>query len=304
MTILDVSVKENAAKLAIELAKTKSVTLGSLNGTTNAWDDLTVPTPEMVIALAGSPPGGHWETEIIKPALEMERDSDFHERITLGPVVNIYWVANPPIPAQPYVPSIPPAEIAAMTSSNSNEAILPPAAGYKVVAVPITKKTIDFQTTEKVSHKVTMIPYMRQTLIEFVVDGLRPFARHYISFDDTRVDQYSTSVDNPYTFGNKLVADATGQLVGIIRIPPNTFKCGEHTIKVSDANLDSDIEISLAKAYFIAKGSLDVVTTTYKTTKVVTTRRSIDYQYEQLPPPPKVVPKVVVKKRKISTSSC
>lgn len=304
MTLLDVSVKENATKLAIELAKTKSVTLGSLNGTTNAWDDLTIPTPEMVIALAGSPPGGHWETEIIRPALEMERDSDFHERVTLGPVVNIYWVADPAIPAKPFVPVIPPEEIAAMTTSNANEAILPPAAGYKVVAVPITKKTIDFQTTEKVSHKVTKIPYMRQTLIEFVVDGLRPYARHYISFDDTRVDEHSTSVDNPYTFGNKLVADATGQLVGVIRIPPNTFKCGEHTIKLSDVNLDTDVETSSAKAYFIAKGTLDVATTTYKTKKVVTKRQSIDWQLFILPPPPPVATKIVATKRKISTSSC
>jgi hypothetical protein len=287
MTILDATIKENAAILAAELAANKTVTIGSLNGTGNAWDILVQPTPEMVIATVGTPPGGHWETTTIRNAQTIERDQGeggYNDLVTMGPVVNINWVADPVIPSQPYTPAIPMTEIAAMTSSNTDEAILPHAAGYTVVGVPIIKKTISFKTTETISHKVTKISYMRKRLIEFVIDGLRPYARHYISFDDVRIDAYATTIDHPYTFGNKLVADASGKLVGLIRIPPNTFKCGEHVITISDANLPGDSEISIAEAIYIAKGLLDTSSRVYKTTKTVTMRASIDYSYVKNPP--------------------
>lgn len=289
MAVLDTTAKEKAAILAKELAATKSITIGSLNGTGNAWDSLVQPTPEMVIAAVGTPPGGHWETVTIRPAGTITRDASdagYDGLVTMGPVVNINWVADPAIPAQPYKPSIPPSEIAAMTASNLDEAILPPAAGFKVVSVPITKDTITFTTTESLSHTITTIPYMRQKLIEFVAEGLRPYARHYISFDDVRIDAYATTVNDPYTFGNKLVADASGKIVGLIRIPPNTFRCGQHTITISDVNdPQTDIESSVAKAIFIAKGTLDTTTKTYTTTKNVVPRTSLDYSYEKLPPP-------------------
>jgi len=128
---------------------------------------------------------------------------------------------------------------------------------------------------------------MRQQFIEFVVDGLRPYARHYISFDDVRIDAHATSVADPYTFGNKLVADVNGKLVGLIRVPPNTFSCGQHTIVITDVNDPVvDVETSVAHAIFVANGFLDTTQHTFTTTKNVTTRTSAVYSYEKLPPPP------------------
>lgn len=274
--------QEELVKLAIELSANKHITLTDLNGT-SVWGSTNRPTPEMIIAAVGTPPGGYWKVTTVEPSGSLTRDGQNHPNALITAQISINWVDTPAIPAQPYVPSLPAAVIAAQTASNT-DVVLQEQNGYNIVSTEVTRQTVSFEATKAISHAVTSVPYMRQKLVEFIVEGLRPLARHYISFDTTRIDSHATSINSPYTFGNALIADSSGRLAGIIRIPPNTFLCGEHVITLTDVNNpDTDIETSSAQAVYVARGFLDTSTNVYSVTKKLTSRAAIQQTYVAIP---------------------
>ena len=142
--------------------------------------------------------------------------------------------------------------------------------------VGVSSKT----TQKKVGEFVTNIafqPYIPGVDIFFVALGLRPNLRHYVYFDDAPVSQDCApatitntidatrdeldvlSSDNARQmiqrsneFGSQLVANTTGGLAGVFRIPGGTFFAGERKFAIADVSNLTQINetVSAASARF------------------------------------------------------
>ena len=70
------------------------------------------------------------------------------------------------------------------------------------------------------------LPYMRSVTIFFNVKGLKPNTVVFPFFDGQSVAAYCRmQVSN--SFGSTLLTDASGEISGVFRVPPETFKTGE-----------------------------------------------------------------------------
>ena len=184
----------------------------------------------------------------------------------------------------------------------------------------------DTSTTKRnVGEFVTDIsfsPFIREQNIHFHAYGLRANKRHYIFFDEVKMDEQTRpaivpdgvtiSRENFHPTGVKganLVSDSAGNLYGIMRLAQGMFFVGERALVIADVDTYADIEetaISSAEAPFNAynfsadKSDLTLTTRTTnisrkRTTTGVTARteKSIEKQSTILnrtvtaaPPPP------------------
>ena len=126
---------------------------------------------------------------------------------------------------------------------------------------------------------VTMIPYMRETNIEFVATGLAPNTRFYVFFDGqdvTALTSVQGSSNNIATMAQAgmLLSDNKGVLAGSVRIPAGRFFTGTRLMRVTNDKSNSGnetLETSFAEAQFFAGGvnqkkqtvNMNVVTPTY-----------------------------------------
>ena len=170
---------------------------------------------------------------------------------------------------------------------------------------------------------VSIVPYIRQQLISFVATNLKPNTKLHCFFDKINVDAHiapgtiSVAKVSDSTFeskpnylvtptaglGTQLVANSTGGVSGIFKIPDGIFRTGERDFlitNVDDLDAGASAQITKALATFSASGlsvtkapltmttinpkilvSSKVVTTTDVDVDVTQTTTSI-----RLPPPP------------------
>lgn len=133
---------------------------------------------------------------------------------------------------------------------------------------------------------VSMIPYMRETNIEFVASGLAPNTRFYVFFDGQDVSSLTSVQGNSNDIqtmqqARMLLSDARGNLAGSVRIPAGRFFTGTRVLKVTNDKSNSGsetLETSYAEAQFFAGGikqqkqniSMNVVTPVYSERDVTT----------------------------------
>lgn len=117
---------------------------------------------------------------------------------------------------------------------------------------------------------VSAIPFMREKLVEFSIDELKPNTRYYPRFDDVDVARFCKPTGG--SFGQNLVSSAAGVLAGTLLIPEGgatlrrygiagnelRFKTGDRIFRISDhATHDRDLEMALGEFVFTSKGILN-----------------------------------------------
>lgn len=76
-----------------------------------------------------------------------------------------------------------------------------------------------------VSSDDTPLPYMRSALISFNAKGLKPNTQVYPFFDGQLVSAHCR-LTTSNVYGSTLVTDSSGEITGVFRVPPETFKTG------------------------------------------------------------------------------
>lgn len=162
---------------------------------------------------------------------------------------------------------------------------------------------------------VSIIPYMRETNIEFSASGLAPNTRFFVFFDDQDVTSLTSvqgSSNNIATMNqaNMLLSNTNGNLSGSVRIPAGRFFTGTRILRVTNDHSNSKsetLETSYAEAQFFAGGinqqkqqtNMTVVTPVYSefdsvsTSGDVTSTRSSQTRtqsWDNTPPPPPPAP--------------
>lgn len=170
---------------------------------------------------------------------------------------------------------------------------------------------------------VSIVPYIRQQVISFVANNLKPNTKLHCFFDKINVDAHvapgtisvskvsDTSFESKPNYlvtptaglGTQLVANSTGGVAGVFRIPDGVFRTGDRDFlitNVDDLDAGADAQITLAQATFsasslsVTKAPLTMTTINPKILvrqKVVTTT-DVDVDVTQtttsirLPPPP------------------
>lgn len=126
--------------------------------------------------------------------------------------------------------------------------------------ISVEKITTETET-KKISDSVA--PWVRTKDVFFKMTGAKPNTKYYAVFDETDVCYACMPTDedaNPTgEFGDDLISNDMGELFGIFRIPPYTFKCGTITMRIVDTEgteKESDLGIECEGiAYYTANGT-------------------------------------------------
>jgi hypothetical protein len=143
-----------------------------------------------------------------------------------------------------------------------------------VTNTKVTTTEIEQQIGNFVSD-VSIVPYIREQIISFKASSLKPNSKVYAFFDRKNVSEYCApgipTVSNRSDFnfttqskywvtpsaplGTALVANSTGGVSGIFRIPANTFRTGEREFLITNVdNLTTGVSAqqTFASATFVA----------------------------------------------------
>ena len=157
----------------------------------------------------------------------------------------------------------------------------------KVVKESVVEEKIGTRVVQ-----VAMLPWMRSRIISIRAQGLRPNSNVYLFMGGKNMENYvreapfvrysSTTKDYGNTLKNKTVhPDGAGTLttnntgaVDISFMIPNNgthrFRCGTHEIKILDITADNEEwSGTIARAIYTAKGWLDTIQETVKSTRVL-----------------------------------
>ncbi len=119
---------------------------------------------------------------------------------------------------------------------------------------------------------VQIIPYIRESAVQFHATGMKANTRVWAFFDGQPVSAHCRDIGFQLTSGNAaqmrsriaygspLITDANGELLGEFRIPGSTFFTGEKTLRLTDdetGSSDADMTTTSAEANYFA-GGLDV----------------------------------------------
>ena len=122
-----------------------------------------------------------------------------------------------------------------------------------------------------------IIPLMRSREVEFTMTGAKPTTRYWARFDNTAVSHmcapYNPTTQVRGSWGEPLVADAMGKVVGIFRIPSNTFMNGERIFELSDidkAEADFMFEECLGTAVYKSNGVTQTMQQTVNQVNTIT----------------------------------
>jgi len=197
------------------------------------------------------------------------------------------------------------------------------------IASGITETTDTFTTTtvdrvvssetirEIVGNKVidvALVPFMRSRKVFFIAQGLQPNTRHFAFFDGVDVSSWVRSETTFQTFssdasevGNtaslntghpdgsgSLTSNNVGEITGSFFIPNTSalrFRTGVRELKLLDVTADNGFELSSARAFYTAQGTLETSQQTVRTTRQLeivgsTTRRLSGTSVRNTPPVP------------------
>lgn len=136
----------------------------------------------------------------------------------------------------------------------------------------VLNSRVQSYTIEDIVKDVQIIPFIRETTIEFYAARLRPNTRVYAFFDGVEVSQhcrdigFSLSNENAATrasqveYGSAMFTNETGELRGEFRIPGGEFFTGKTAFRLTNdktASGDPDMESTSAEATYFS-GGLDV----------------------------------------------
>lgn len=153
--------------------------------------------------------------------------------------------------------------------------------GYRYRTTVSVRDVTTYTYTESSSTTMTgeqivetqVIPYMRQTDINFEGSGLRPFTRMYAFFSNRAVGQYCRPLTG--NFGDALVTDANGNIQGVFRVPVSStdrFNTGDNVFRLTDTANDSrDADENRTSAEIVHKsfGTKQGIQKTYLNTRVL-----------------------------------
>lgn len=141
-----------------------------------------------------------------------------------------------------------------------------------VTTYTYTDKTTTTLTGEQIVE-TQVIPYMRQTAINFDCSGLRPFTRVYPFFSGRDVGLYCTPVGG--ALGGALTTDANGSIRGVFKVPQNDtikFNTGDNVFRLTDSPTDSksaDDTLTNAETVHKSFGKKQGLQKTYVNTRVL-----------------------------------
>ena len=121
----------------------------------------------------------------------------------------------------------------------------------------IEAKIIDNSLGTKVKD-ITLLPYMRSIDVQFYVSGLLKNTQFYAFFDDVDVNDDVRPING--AFGEPIISDETGSIVGVFRIPNEEnkrFFVGSKKFRItntSNNSVDPDELRSFAETQFHAGG--------------------------------------------------
>lgn len=141
------------------------------------------------------------------------------------------------------------------------------------------------QTFGRFVKDISIQPYMKSRQIAFVARNLKPNTRMYAFFDSTAVSEHcAPGILNTATFtkpddavlktanwGEPLITDSTGNLIGKFLLPEGEFRVGDRTFMLMDSDSIEqglDAAITSAKAVFTASNirmstsDINITTTT------------------------------------------
>ena len=146
---------------------------------------------------------------------------------------------------------------------------------------------------------VTLIPFMRSRKIFFRAQGLRPNTRYFPYFGKKAIDDYARTESTFQRFATRsddasniyvgstshpdgssnLTSDSEGQLIGSFIIPNTAslkFRSGGQEFKLLDVSGGNDENaISKARANFTARGIIETVQDTVRSTRLVTRTETV-----------------------------
>jgi hypothetical protein len=137
-----------------------------------------------------------------------------------------------------------------------------------------TTYTQDFSTQTDNMVSTSLIPFMRSIPITFTCTGFRPYTRMYPFFDNVAISAYCKPQYGNY--GDALVTDANGSLVGVYLVPCNAnvrFPVGTSVFAVSDDpnnGTDPNVVTSSGSTTFSSGGIAEGRQITVTNTKVLT----------------------------------
>ena len=157
----------------------------------------------------------------------------------------------------------------------------------KVVSEETLLEVIDQRVLD-----VALIPFMRSRKIYFNAQGLRPSSKVYAYFAGKRVDNFvreetfTRMSDDHKEYGNtqnnatqhpegstELITDANGAVEGSFFLPNTSlirFRTGVEEFKILDVSADNEKNSgTIARALYAAKGFIDTVDQTIKSTRVL-----------------------------------
>lgn len=126
--------------------------------------------------------------------------------------------------------------------------------------------TTDLGINTIVADKIissTVVPFMRQRVVSFTADGLKPFTQVYTYFDDVQVN-----------VGVNMFTDVLGSITGTFTVPPN-INVGTRPFTVTDRAPAAPYFYTEANAQYSAAGILNTVQST-RVMKVVRTPFVVD----------------------------
>lgn len=167
------------------------------------------------------------------------------------------------------------------------------------IRVDVDNQEYDFGSFVK---DVKMSPYMRAREVAFVATGLKPNTKMYFFFDDENVSEYCAPgelsgvssveegqehriVTRTADFGEDILSDDNGNVIGMFRIPASSFRTGERLFQITDvSDLDTGFDAALtsAKAVYTASSlalttqNITLTTATPTITPVTTTEQIVD----------------------------
>ena len=153
--------------------------------------------------------------------------------------------------------------------------------GYRYRTTVSVRDVTTYTYTDTTSTTLTgeqivetqVIPYMRQTDVNFEGSGLRPFTRMYAFFSNRNVNAFCKPMSG--NFGDALTTDASGNLKGVFRVPVTTtdrFNTGDNVFRLTDSPTDSksaDDTVTNAETVHKSFGKKQGIQKTYLNTRVL-----------------------------------
>ena len=96
--------------------------------------------------------------------------------------------------------------------------------------IEVSSRTDEFSLGKRVTD-VSLKPYLREMDVQFAATKMRANTKVYAFFDDQAVGKYCRPING--NFGDQLVTDKDGAIIGIFKIPEGKFFVGQREFKLS-----------------------------------------------------------------------